>query len=168
MTPTAPAQTIAEPLADLRGYHLPDVVSWWPPAPGWWLLTLLLLSLALGLVWWALRRRRRRLAARLARQELQTLRANLVADRDNIAFVRGLSRLLRRFALARFPPREVAGLVGKQWLAFLDAHGGNGRFQQNPGSLLSEAPYRPAVEIPAEELAALAEDWIVHNREVRA
>ena len=33
-----PAAATPDPLAGLRGYHLPEAVSWWPPGPGWWLL----------------------------------------------------------------------------------------------------------------------------------
>ena len=36
----------ADPLALLRGYHMPDPIDWWPPAPGWWLL--LILTIGLG------------------------------------------------------------------------------------------------------------------------
>ena len=50
----------------LRDIHLPDPVSWWPPAPGWWLLFGLSLVLGGLLVWHRLRRRRREAAARQA------------------------------------------------------------------------------------------------------
>jgi hypothetical protein len=155
-----------DPLAGLRGYRLPEPVSWWPPAPGWWLLAglgLVLLGLA---VVWGRRRWRRRAPARAALRELAALRADLARDADAGAFVRGLSRLLRRYALTRFPRDRVAGLTGADWLAFLDAHGGAGRFGAGPGRLLAEAPYRPAPELPAAVLAELAADWIRHNRDV--
>jgi cbb3-type cytochrome oxidase subunit 3 len=154
-------------LAGLRGYHLPDPVSWWPPAPGWWLLAGLLLVLAIGLLWWALRRQRRRAAARQALQELTELRAALETDQDRQAYVRGLSRLLRRFALTRFTRAEVAGLAGSEWMVFLDAHGGSGQFQEGEGRLLSEAPYRLGSEIPVERLGSLVEQWIRQNQEIR-
>jgi len=163
MSPTA-----ADPLAGLRGYHLPEPVSWWPPAPGWWVLAGLAVLVCLMVLGWLLRRRRRRAAARLALGELAALRAAYQRDADPARFARGLSRLLRRFALARFPRGEVAGLAGQRWLGFLDAHGGAGRFREGPGRLLADAPYRPRAEIPADELAALAEAWIRANPEFRA
>ena len=33
------AQT-PNPLDQLRDIHLPEPISWWPPAPGWWILAL--------------------------------------------------------------------------------------------------------------------------------
>lgn len=158
------AMAAPDPLADLRGYHFPDPVSWWPPAPGWWLLALLCLVILLLLVWWQVRRYRRGAAARVAQAELTALRAALGRDGDAAACIRGLSRLLRRFALVRFPRRRVAGLSGDEWLAFLDAQGGAGRFQSGPGRLLLDAPYRPVQDLPIEELANLVEDWIRRNR----
>jgi cbb3-type cytochrome oxidase subunit 3 len=157
-----------DPLAALRGYRLPDPVSWWPPAPGWWLLAVLLLVLAIALTAWVLRRHRRRAAVRAALRELFELRTALEADQDRQAYIRGLSRLLRRFALTRFSRSEVAGLTGDDWLAFLDAHGGGGAFQGETGRLLCEAPYRPQSEIRVEHLESLVERWIRRSREVRA
>ena len=107
-----------DPLTQLRDYHLPDPVSWWPPAPGWWLLALLLL-LALAAVLRLLRRRRRLAPRRSAQRELQALKNAHSTDGDDTALVQGLSRLLRRFALARFPRKQVAGLTGEAWLRFL-------------------------------------------------
>jgi len=166
-----PSAAATDALAGLRGYHLPDAVAWWPPAPGWWLLAALLLVLAAALTLYLVRRRRRRAAARQALQELARLRSELVAGRRVDVFVRGLSRLLRRFALARFPRTQVAGLAGEDWLAFLDEHSGReageARFREGPGRLLAEAPYRPVADLPAEDLAVLVERWILHNRELR-
>ena len=35
MNPTTPVG--ADPLAQLRGLHLPAAIGPWPPAPGWWM-----------------------------------------------------------------------------------------------------------------------------------
>jgi hypothetical protein len=37
-----------DPLAELRGIHLPDPISWWPLAPGWWVLIIIFIG---GLSW---------------------------------------------------------------------------------------------------------------------
>jgi hypothetical protein len=159
VTPSGPP----DPLAGLRPWHLPEPVSWWPPAPGWWLVVLgLILALALG-ARWLVRRHRDGAPARAARRELAELEARLARDGDGSAFARDLSRLLRRFALARFPRREVAGLTGEAWLAFLDAHGGGWAFRTGDGRALAEGPYRPGGDVPAAALAALARDWIGSN-----
>lgn len=159
MTPAVPV----DPLAELRGWHLPEPVSWWPPAPGWFALVLLAMVLMLVAVWWALRRYRARGAARAAKRELQRLQDDFKTAGDVAAFSRGLSRLLRRFAIARYPRRQVAGLAGADWLDFLDAHGGNGRFRAGAGRVLAEAPYRLVEAVPAEDVAALVGDWIAQN-----
>ncbi|CAK0752512.1 DUF4381 domain-containing protein [Gammaproteobacteria bacterium] len=157
MTPAMPP----DPLADLRPYHLPEPVSWWPPAPGWWLLGGGLLILAAWLLRSWLRRHRRRAPMRQALAELARLRARWVQDGDEAAFVQGLSRLLRRVALQRFPQHPVAGLSGEAWLDFLDAHGGQGRFCQDANrDLLLASPYQRGGSGVGESLATLVESWI--------
>jgi hypothetical protein len=161
--PLDPA-AVADTLAQLRAYRQPDPVAWWPPAPGWWvLLVLMLLVSAAGLLW-ARRRRLLTAASRQAQRELRHLRKQLDADGDTAGFVRQVSALLRRYALAKWPAHDIAGLTGNDWLAFLDARGGNGDFTRGVGRHLADAPYRRSVEIPAQQLADLVERWIRHNR----
>jgi hypothetical protein len=159
---------VADPLAGLRDWHLPEPVSWWPPAPGWWMLGLVVLVALAAVMGWLLARYRAETPARVARRELQDLLQAFRTDGDAAALARGLSRLLRRFALARFPRRQVAGLTGSDWLTFLDEHGGDGRFSEGLGRVLAEAPYRPVQEISASALTALVEDWIRRNGARRA
>ena len=163
---TMPHST-AEALAGLRAYHLPEAPSWWPPAPGWWGLALLLLLAGTLLAWWMLRRRRRRAAYRQALDELHALRAALESRHDVAAFVRGLSTLLRRYAIALFPRHQVAALSGEDWLRFLDRHADGSPFLHGAGRQLLDAPYRRQPAAATAELAALVEDWIQRNREVR-
>jgi hypothetical protein len=158
--PLPPAPDV---LAGLRPYRLPDPVAWWPPAPGWWLLALLAIGLAAALVLILRRRRRCRAAVRAARAELARLRA-LAARADSAGeALPGLSRLLRRYALAVYPREQVAGLSGPDWLQFLDAHGGDGRFAAGPGRALAEAPYRPPGDSDLGALFELVGDWIRRN-----
>ncbi|MCB1825609.1 MAG: DUF4381 domain-containing protein [Candidatus Competibacteraceae bacterium] len=149
----------ANPLADLRDIHLPEPVSWWPPAPGWWLLAVLSLLVVGGLLWW--RHHRRRTPQRVALAELTRLRVDFQRDGDGAAIAAGISTLLRRLALAHFPRNQVAGLVGDAWLRFLDRTGGGNPFSAGPGRALIQAPYRCTTEaLEIEALLNVAEAWI--------
>ena len=150
-------------LNQLRDIHLPPPISAWPPAPGWWLLLLLVLALALGGYFW---RRRTHLRWRQqARAELSRLRQLYAAQQSSPAMLAGaLSVLLRRVAISRFPPQEVAALNGEAWLAFLDRTlGQQGVFQSDPGRMLTSAPYLPDAQIDRTMLPDLfsrVERWV--------
>lgn len=136
----------------LRDIQVPEGVSLWPPAPGWWLAGLLTVGVLGGGAWW-LRRRGR--VKREAIALLNRRHAAFVEDRDLTALAVGLSVLLRRVALARFPRREVAGLTGQAWMDHL-----------GPGfEDLAELPYRPPLPVPGDlargrALIASARRWI--------
>ena len=147
---------MAEP-GPLRDIHLPATVSWWPPAPGWIGLALVVLGLLLLLF---VVYRRRHAPRRAALREWAALAGRYRRDGDGAALAAGLSPLLRRAALARFARRQVAGLTGPAWLAFLDRTGGTDAFTAGPGQVLADAPYRPAAAPDGEALLACTRDWL--------
>jgi hypothetical protein len=156
-----------DPLEQLRDWHLPDPIPWWPPAPGWWVLAVLLLVAAVWMLGRIRRRHRQGAAARSALTELSALRAAFSADDDARAFAAGVSRLLRRLALERFPREQVAGLTGPAWLDFLDATGGGDAFRHGPGRALAEIAH--GADSPGERrldpdaLTERAAAWIRSN-----
>jgi len=141
-----PAQ--ADPLAALRGIHLPEPIGMWPPAPGRWIV----LAATVGLVVaaWVVVRARRASLARHALRELDVLDGS-TEDLQGLAL--GVSMLLRRVALRRFSRRRVASLHGDDWQAFLAETGPRGRrrgpsFDHELGRLLASAPYMPPGSSP--------------------
>lgn len=147
------------PLATLRPLHAPPPVGWWPPAPGWWIVLLLVLVLIVAIY----RHRRRRAPQRAALHELMLLKKNMNRVEQPVAT---LNQLLKRYALTCRPTTEVASLSGTEWLAFLDASGGNGQFSNGPGRLLLTGPFRNLCADPQQvnELIELARQWIKANR----
>ena len=144
----------------LRDIHLPDAVSWWPPAPGWWLL----LGLVALLVFAALRRwrrgRGRRAALCHARRELAAIRRTFRLRPDQAGLARALSALLRRLAMSLYGRRAAAALTGEDWLAFLDQKAGGHAFTQGAGRDLIEAPYRADPAFDHAALLQLVSGWI--------
>ena len=150
-------------LPQLRDIHLPQPVSWWPPAPGWWMaLGAVIVCILLVLVI------RRGIRLRRWRQEARAAIAQLKQqhrERPELGqeVVERLSVLMRRVATTRFPAAEVASLSGERWLQFLDSHTKKGDpFQQGAGRLLADAPYRTQhVNIPeVEALLKLCDRWV--------
>ena len=98
----------------LRDIHLPDPVSWWPPAPGWWIVLALALLIPLFLVW--LRRRPRRIRVqKIAATALQEALQNYARHQDSTQLLTELSALCRRIALSYCPREQVAGITGDAW-----------------------------------------------------
>ena len=127
----------------LRDAHPPPEPSWWPPAPGWCVAAVLGVLLAafairrLPVLWRRWRTRRRLLAmldAILARQRAGLPRHEVCAE---------VSALLRLAAMLRFPERNVGGLHGQAWIAFLESRDRVPRRFESLREVLTIAPYAP-------------------------
>jgi hypothetical protein len=156
-------------LAGLRDYHLPGSLHWWPPAPGWWLLALLA-ALVVSALWLHRGRQRRRTRAPgLALAELARLRERQAEEGDEMAFVRDLAILLRRYVLARWPADEAAGLSGDAWRGYLARKCADGPESVRSalagalGEAVTESAYRQAADLDVEALAEAAGEVIRHT-----
>lgn len=155
--------TAVDPLLELRDIYAAPQPSWWPPAMGWWLVAALALIVTLWLLqklWRYYQCWRQR---RWVLNYLATLYGHYRENQDGHAFAAEVAVLLRRVALSRFPPRQVAALSDQPWLSFLDLHGGKDQFSQGPGRALLHAPYAAHSELDAAGLYKLTRAWIKHN-----
>lgn len=146
----------------LRDIHLPDPVSWWPPAIGWWLTPLILILLTLAII--ALRRllRQRRQSAhkKIARAELQRIKQQYASSTDALLSLRALSVLLRRVALSYLPREHSAGLTGKAWIAQLNQLAQRSVFSEQHLELLTRGVYQPQLEVDLNPLLKQCEHWL--------
>ena len=159
-----------DPLSQLKDIHIPEAVTFWPPAPGWWLL------LALALVGLAFLCRhllanmleRRRLGMVLSELDraLQTYSEESAFDHNRnqagLDYLASVNNILKRVAQTRLPETDSALLTGKSWLAFLDQHGGSSNFTGGPGQPLGDAVYRRNFEGDVRALHEVASAWIEH------
>ncbi|WP_066246169.1 DUF4381 domain-containing protein [Beggiatoa leptomitoformis] len=145
----------------LRDIHLPDPVSWFPPALGWWLL-LIIVPLLIGLVFWVWRYRQRIQTSpqKNALTRLQQLEQQYQTHQNTQQLVIELSRLLRRACLSYYNRQQVAGLTGEAWLQFLDKPLVNQPFSQGIGRALSEMPYQATANVDAPALITLCREWL--------
>lgn len=148
-----------DPLQGLRDVHLPDPISWWPPAFGWWMIIGLLI-IGGSMIFWAWTYRQRTRPRRLALAQLKEVKQQYAAHSDDHWAVVELSHLVRRVALATFPRSQVAGLSGQSWLQFLDTTGHTNQFSDGPGQSLRSGPYQQRQAGSAADLIPLIERWI--------
>lgn len=146
----------------MKDIHLPEPVSWWPPAVGWWLLPVAVMLIGV-LVWTSITTARRMLARRRLRRqalgELQHIRRELETGGDAARAMERLSVLLRRVAVTVLPGRGVAGTVGRDRVDWLCRTGPAGLDGDSLEALI-EAPYRPAADVVPQRVFDAAARWI--------
>ncbi|MEQ1484181.1 DUF4381 domain-containing protein [Methyloglobulus sp.] len=143
----------------LRDIHLPEAIGWWPPALGWWLLAILI-PLLVALAYWLYKRITRKTAIKAAKKLLLQIKQD--QQRDNSQKLKDLSALIRRIAISTTARTECAGLIGENWLEFLDRSVKGSPFTEGAGRLLADAPYRNSqpTEQEISQLTNLCEDWL--------
>ncbi len=160
----------AELLEQLADIHLPEPVSFWPPAPGWWLVALALLIVLGLLVARLMQSRRQRRICAFALQELDRVYDTFQADRNNDAqqadrarllFLNQLNAVLRRVALWHFPHHNVASLSGRAWVDFIRKKGDSSLMTEEIANALAEGRFQPRCDIDAEQLHKFGERWMV-------
>jgi hypothetical protein len=143
----------------LRDIHLPDAISWWPPAIGWWLLLVLIPLIIFG-AWWLYKRLTRNTAVKSAKWLLITIKDD--PNSDDLQKLQQLSTWLRRLAMSLAPDQHNAGLTGKAWLTYLDDGVEGEPFSQGIGQCLSDVQFRQAapVDLDINALITLCETWL--------
>lgn len=144
-------------LAGLRDVHLPPAPWFWS-MPDWVLAALLLLLVLSG---WAGLRFLRRPLLRAAMRDIALIEYAYAQDRNASRLVRNLSRLLRRYAAARFPQSGIEGLTGGEWAGFLVAHGRG--FDAGMAELLAVRPYQAQGDVDAALLVQQVRRWLKVN-----
>jgi len=147
----------------LRDIHLPEPISWWPPAPGWWgILALFILLLLPTLL--VLRLRKKGELRRTSKASIDRVFTDYKTHGNSQHLIDELSVLLRRIALSHYPRSEVASLTGDAWLEFLDQGvertAVQSGFSTGAGAVLALAPYQREVQIDVDTLHNICLQWV--------
>ncbi|MCW9025185.1 MAG: DUF4381 domain-containing protein [Gammaproteobacteria bacterium] len=145
----------------LRDIHLPDPVSWWPPAIGWWLILIAVILLVL-LIPRFIRWLKHKPLNKLAQNEFSEIKERYQQHQDSHRLLRELSVLLRRVAMSYNSRQNAASLTGEQWLQHLNTLTTENYFSTDLQQTLTLAPYAPKTELNIENLLLACESWFQH------
>lgn len=145
----------------LRDIHLPDSVSWWPPAPGWWIVMGLCLLIALLFIWLK-KRSQKIILPHEVRKEFEQLLQSYEQHANGQQLLRDLNALLRRTVLSYYPRKNVAGLTGKAWIRQLHLLSHTAVFDADTQSLLTQGAYMATAPANLQPLIEQLRNWIEH------
>ena len=126
-------------LKDLHELTKPDM---WPLAYGWWVLGgLLLTAILIGIISFILWHNRPVIYAN------RKIKKITLAEHDDITYIKKLSQLLRRVAIAADGRAAIAPLSDTKWQHFLQ-HRAPLILSESEAHLLAFAPYEQKVKQP--------------------
>jgi len=83
-------------LQELRDVHMPDPISWWPPAFGWWAI-MVVLVMVVSLVLWGRAYRQRTRPRRVALVQLEEVKKHYAVYSDDQWVITQVSNLFQQF-----------------------------------------------------------------------
>lgn len=155
----------ADPLAQLRDIHMPEAVSWWPPAIGWWIVIASAI-LAVGLLFYFTRKYiLKNRYKKIALQKLTTIHKAAGEDKSiNHERLVEMSAILRRVAMQTYGRQTISVLSGQKWLAFLDRTGNTNQFSQGAAKVLGTGLYRPDLDADFDQVRLIIQKWIKEHK----
>ena len=149
---------------ELRDIHLPEPISWWPIAPGWWFIAASLIFIG-AIIFLSRKAYIKKQLNRDINSELESIKKEYQQTQNKSQLAKSLSILLRRANISYFPKTDVAGLIGNQWLIYLDGTNKSKaqNFHSDTGKALLTAPYLPdnaKLDYDAQSLIQLCESWL--------
>jgi len=129
-------------LAQLADIHLPQNISYWPPAPGWWVLAFLGIISFYGLyrlLRWYIQTRKYRKALLL---ELGQIKRQWSKQKNIVLTSAKVSTLLRRYAVDQGHRAQVASKSDRAWISYLEKLLKLHEFEKNYHELILELPYQ--------------------------
>ena len=139
---------------NLRDIHLPDAVSWWPPAPGWWVSAILLLIIIVGSGLFI-----RMIIApsiiKSAKVEIEHIISLYGTHDDQLRLVQDLSIALRRIGISYLPRDHAAGVLGRAWYDELNRLTKKQPLSDEVIQILLAAPYQKDLQLSEQQVNSL-------------
>lgn len=152
--------TIPEQNTDsLRDIHLPDAITWWPPAIGWWILLILIIA-AFIFIPKLYRRMTYAPLNKVANITFQNIVAEYKENNNDSTFVIETSQFLRQIAMTYYDRKEVAQLTGDKWIQALNNLIEQDYFSDDIIQTLVNAPYQKNINIDTEQLINAVQSWL--------
>lgn len=146
----------------LRDIHLPESVSWWPPAIGWWIL-LLLIILIIPAIRYLVKKIRQPVLKKGAIAEMVAVIVDYNLHKNKLRLIQDLSIAFKRIGISYLPRNRMAGEYGKSWYQQINKLVARNRLSDHQIRLLSEAPYQKNPDLHDQDIDPLIEQvkkWV--------
>ena len=155
-----------ELLAQLADIHLPEPVSYWPPAIGWWILAAIaLLLLALFIRKLAAISRQRKICQYALAELDRCYDAYSHADPETLEpsrlnYVNRFNTVIRRVALVHYPQTHVASLDGAAWVDFIRQKGESSLMTDEIAAALQYGRFQKTCDVDVDAMQGFGQQWI--------
>lgn len=155
-----------ELLAQLADIHLPEPVSYWPPAIGWWILAAIALVLLALLLRKLARMRSQQKIRQYALAELERCydsfsQADPAAlDQSRLDYVNQFNTVVRRVALVHYPQANVASLDGAAWVDFIRQKGESSLMTDEIAAALQYGRFQTRCDVDVDAMQDFGRQWI--------